>query len=232
MKVPSSTSSNGLTPTEVTYQAFQSAYDHLNSSLFSNTLPACLVTLQRHSRRTYGHFAPSRFRQNNGEDHTDEIAMNPQHFLERPVEEVLSTLAHEMIHLWQAHFGKASRSSYHNRQWADKMKEIGLHPSDSGEPGGKETGQRMSHYIIEAGPFEVASKALAADGFSIAWGEMMGQIKKRKERDPKGDDDDRSNRVKYSCSKCGANIWGKPALSVICGPCKADFKIASDPSDF
>jgi hypothetical protein len=95
--VPSSTS-NGRTPTEVTYQAFQSAYDHLNSSLFSNTLPACLVTLQRHSRRTYGHFAPAKFRQTNGDDHTDEIAMNPQHFLERPAEEVLSTLAHEMVH--------------------------------------------------------------------------------------------------------------------------------------
>jgi hypothetical protein len=29
----------------------------------------------------------------------------------------------------------------HHRQWAERMKEIGLHPSTSGEPGGKETGR-------------------------------------------------------------------------------------------
>jgi hypothetical protein len=112
------------------------------------------------------------------------------------------------------------------------MKEVGLYPSDTGEPGGKETGQRMSHYIVAAGPFDIASKALAADGFSVAWGEMAGELKKRKEREPKGEDDDRSNRVKYTCSQCSANIWGKPALSVICGICKADFKVSPDPSDF
>jgi hypothetical protein len=32
------------------------------------------------------------------------------------------------------------------------MKEIGLHPSATGEPGGKETGKHMSHYIVSGGP--------------------------------------------------------------------------------
>jgi hypothetical protein len=85
-----------LTPTKATYQAFQTAYDHFNRQLFQNRLPPCLITLGRRDRRTYGHFAPARFREIDGQRRTDEIAMNPQHFLERPMAEILSTLAHEM----------------------------------------------------------------------------------------------------------------------------------------
>jgi len=33
------------------------------------------------------------------------------------------------------------------------MESIGLMPSDTGEPGGKRTGQRMSDYPIEGGAF-------------------------------------------------------------------------------
>jgi hypothetical protein len=33
------------------------------------------------------------------------------------------------------------------------MKEIGLQPSTIGQPGGKETGQSVTHYIIPGGAF-------------------------------------------------------------------------------
>jgi predicted SprT family Zn-dependent metalloprotease len=214
-----------LTPTEATYQAFQTAYDHLNRELFRDQLPPCLITLSRRDRRTYGHFSPARFQEINGQCHTDEIAMNPQHFLERPMAEVLSTLAHEMTHLWQAHFGKPSRSSYHNKEWGKKMKEVGLYPSSTGQPDGKETGQQMSHYTIENGPFDLAASSLLSDGFRLAWGELMSRVKK-KHPDLDGEDDDRTNRVKYTCPQCSVNVWGKPNLSVFCGVCKVQFKAA------
>ena len=59
---------------------------------------------------------------------TDEIALNPAHFASRPTAGTLSTLAHEMAHLWQHHFGTPSRTGYHNKEWAAKMREIGLIP--------------------------------------------------------------------------------------------------------
>ena len=31
-------------------------------------------------------------------------------------------------------------------------------------------------------------------------------------------------RIKYTCSPCGRNIWGKRNLNVICGDCKQNFK--------
>ena len=42
-------------------------------------------------------------------------------------------------------------AALYDRQWAAKMREIGLQPSSTGEEGGKETGQSMSHYIIPDG---------------------------------------------------------------------------------
>jgi len=35
------------------------------------------------------------------------------------------------------------------------------------------------------------------------------------------------SKTKYSCSKCGSNIWGRPGLKVICGSCKKQFKASS-----
>ena len=49
------------------------------------------------------------------------------------------------------------------------MKEVGLYPSDTHEPGGKETGQRMGHYVIEGGLFAVAFAKLQATGFRLRW---------------------------------------------------------------
>ena len=67
------------------------------------------------------------------------------------------SLAHEMAHVWQQTHGTPPRRCYHDRQWAAKMKEIGLQPSTTGEPGGKETGQSVTHYIIPGGPYATAA---------------------------------------------------------------------------
>ena len=56
-----------------------------------------------------------------------------------------------MAHVWQETMGEPSRRGYHNRQWAEKMREVGLQPTSTGEPGGMETGQAVTHYIIPEG---------------------------------------------------------------------------------
>lgn len=212
-------------PTETTYQALQAAYDHFNRELFEGLLLCCLITLQRRGRRTHGYYSPERFGEIDGTDRTDEIALNPQHFLHQPMRQTLSTLVHEMVHLWQQHHGKPGRGAYHNQEWAAKMKAIGLHPSDTGAPGGKEVGQQMSHYIIEDGPFAVAFKALASDGFRLAWGELTGRLDGDEDNGgDQGNDKDRSNRIKYTCPVCDVNVWGKPQLRVICGKCEVVFQ--------
>ena len=126
-----------LTLTE--YQGFQKAYDVFNRELFGGSLPQVLVTLQRHAN-TRGYFSPERFSGRVAEAVVHELALNPDSFIGRTDEMILSTLVHEMVHVWQQTHGRPPRKSYHDREWAAKMREVGLQPSNTGEPGGKETG--------------------------------------------------------------------------------------------
>ena len=152
-----------LTPTEEAYTELQQAYDFFNIHLFAAQLLPCLITMQRRNH-SYGYFCGSRWANHTGTIR-DEIAMNPAHFVTRSIADVLSTLVHEMVHLWQHHYGKPSRSGYHNTEWADKMESVGLIPSDSGQPGGKRTGQHMTHYIHNQGRFANTCEKLRQSGF-------------------------------------------------------------------
>lgn len=154
-------------PTLAQYTALEHAFEHFNAQLFEGKLPACLLTL-RSSPRTYGYLHARRFINAQGHE-VDELALNPGFFALQSTEEVLATLVHEMVHLWQQHFGQPSRGTQHNRQWAEKMQSIGLMPSHTGLPGGRRTGQTMSDYILPNGPFHQAAQALAATGFALPW---------------------------------------------------------------
>jgi SprT-like family len=175
------TPKEAITPVE--YRAFQEAYDFFNAELFGGSLPHVLVTLQRHAKaRAY--FSPERFSgRNEAKVTAHELAMNPDSFTGRTDESILSTLAHEMAHVWQQTHGTPPRRSYHDRQWAAKMKEIGLQPSTNGEPGGKETGQSVTHYIIPGGLYAKAYAKLKAKGFSFI-GNRPRQENRRRRRRP------------------------------------------------
>ena len=140
------------------------------------------------------------------------VFRHPDGFAGNTDEEILSTLVHEQVHCWQYTHGKPSRGRYHNREWAAKMKEIGLQPSDTGKPGGRETGQRVSHYIITQGPFAVACKKLQAHGFQLHWqSATTGAHGKGKQ----------ASKTKFTCPDCGQNVWGKPGAQVRCDFCSA-----------
>jgi predicted SprT family Zn-dependent metalloprotease len=199
------------TPTEQAYTELQTAYSFFNKQLFGGQLSPCLITMQR-KNRTSGYFSGNRWADRAGAV-TDEIALNPMHFSARSVEDVLSTLAHEMAHLWQHHFGKSSRNGYHNQEWGAKMDAIGLCPSNTGQPGGKRTGQQMSHYIMEGGPFTVACKALLDKGLTITWTDRTREGQGGKPKTP-------NTRTKYTCPGCKLNAWAKPHITLSCGACQ------------
>lgn len=155
-------------PTEVTYHELQHAYEFFNARLFSGRLPPCLITLQR-EKHTYGYFSPNRFVSRNDGKLTDEIAMNPAYYGVRSIRDTLSVLVHEMTHLEQQHFGKPGRGRYHNKEWGQLMLKVGLHPSNTGKPGGKVTGDQMDHYIIEGGMFDKACDELITREFTLSW---------------------------------------------------------------
>jgi hypothetical protein len=199
-----------VTPAQ--YRAFQDAYDFFNRELFGTSLPHVLITLQRHAK-SLGYFAPDRFSGRVVETTAHELAMNPDGFTGNSDEQILSTLVHEMAHVWQQAHGKPSRRGYHNKQWAEKMKEVGLQPSDTGQPGGKETGPKMSDYIIADGPYAKAYARLQARGFKLEWQSLpFGKESRTK----------RASKTKFTCPDCSQNAWAKRDAVLICGACYED----------
>lgn len=156
-------------PTAEVYSELDVAFDFFNKELFDNKLHHCLITLQR-EKRTYGYFSKSRFVRNQDVNiFTDEIALNPGYFAIRHIEETLSTLVHEMAHMYQFYFGSPGRRGYHNREWSDLMQSIGLYPTDNGLPTGKKTGESVSHVIIECGKFDVVCQKLLEGEYRLSW---------------------------------------------------------------
>lgn len=232
-------------PTLEVYDELQTAYEHFNRELFDGSLPNCLITLQR-AKASLGFFSAQRFTNLFGEL-TDEIAMNPAYFAIRGIKDTLSTLTHEMVHLWQAHYGKPARGRYHNREWAAKMIAIGLMPSYDEKPGGKKVGEHISHYTVTGGRFERAFNRLVTETYRISCYDRFlprmasrfglsstapvpgltasstiapapGALSSMQLITP---EPKVSTRVKYSCLECGINVWGRPNLRISCDDCGA-----------
>lgn len=158
---------NTIDPTLAIYGAIQYAYDFFNQKLFNGSLPKGVITFHR-QRKVMGYASFQRWRSPNG-NKVDEIAINPEYFDDYPLIEIFQTICHEMTHLWQSHYGKPGRRGYHNKQWAGKMKEIGLMPSSTGAPGGSETGEYMMDYVILDGLFINACQELIDEGYGFPW---------------------------------------------------------------
>lgn len=99
------------------------------------------------------------------------------------------------------------------------MEAIGLMPTHTGEVGGKKTGQKMTHYIIEGGKFDVAERGFAAQkaeigyaaGFAIP---IQGNaISKELVKPPT------PSKVKFTCPNCSQRAWAKLTAHLICGDC-------------
>ena len=193
-------------PTKMTYAALQAAWRHFNKQLFADQLPPCLVTLQR-KQNALGYFAHEKFEHRTDHSTTDEIALNPQGILHRKPEQTLSTLVHEMCHLEQHHFGKPGRGRYHNKEWADMMTALGLEPTSTGKPGGKRTGDRVTHMIVAGGPFDVACQAFLAKHEGLLWGDRPVESK-----------GGGGKRSKYVCpaEDCGLAAWARPGVQIHC----------------
>jgi len=90
------------------------------------------------------------------------------------------------------------------------MKEIGLQPTTTGEPGGKEVGQSVTHYIIPGGLYAAAYWRLSATGFHLNWQSQPFSTERKKKA---------ASKTKYTCPTCATNAWAKPETALICGGC-------------
>jgi len=209
------------------------ACDYFNNALFNGKLPDCVITYTR-KKNVLGHFYPDRFERADGEL-WPELSLNPTYLALRSQRDSLSTLVHELAHVGRHYHGPLNRrggrgsNGYHDLPWAELMERIGLMPSDTGLPGGKKTGNRMTHYIIDGGPFDVACRDLLDSDFRINWHDRLVF----QSVGPNGDPDDtpappqKKDRVKFTCGECDLNAWAKPSARLVCGICGIAMPIAA-----
>jgi hypothetical protein len=124
-----------------------------------------------------------------------------------------------MAHVWQHAHGTPPKRGYHNREWATKMKSIGLQPSNTGAVGGKETGQQMTHYVVAGGLFQESYARLAATGWKL-------NLQSAAHR-PEAKGGTNNSKTKFSCG-CGQNAWGNPDLAIVCELCGDKMRTADE----
>jgi len=233
------------------FQTLDDLYAFYNVQLFGASLPECIVNLSRRPR-SRGFFVPNLWvavYEENHQDHSHEISLNPDYLLRPPID-WHSTFVHEMVHLWQHEFGKPARAYFHNREWVNKMEAIGLIPSDTGKPGGKQIGQSISHYIDPAGLFQKIFNSLDAtdlEALSLHY-LPVASLEYHKETITGADDDSQTQyssssgteqtpdadtppkksksgiRLKYTCP-CGNNVWGRSGLLIHCLECDDNYTV-------
>jgi predicted SprT family Zn-dependent metalloprotease len=198
--------------TKEQFGALQNLYDYFNRKLFAGELGPCLLNLSRKSK-SMGFYSPGRWvgKETTAETKIDEISLSPD-YLHVSVKEYCQTLVHEMCHKWQHQFGKPT-PGYHNKEFAEKMKSVGLMPSHNGQPGGKEIGKKMADYSIEGGVFEKAFSEIPEE-MLLPFIAHPDEEKKKKSK--------KKNKVKYTCPMCNANAWGKRGLLIHCGECSTE----------
>lgn len=190
-----------MNPAKQLSDSHQFAFDYFNSTLFGGTLPDCVLTLTRKAG-TNGYFYPDSWLNTKGEI-ANEIALNPE-ALDNP-REAMASLCRQMVSLWQHCYGKSKpkKWNYSNKEWANKMREIGLTPV------GEEVGYNVEYCIDEKGNFEKAFERVPTEILS-PW----------KVRPQCGSEERESKKkVKYNCPQCGLNTWGKSGLRLACEPC-------------
>jgi predicted SprT family Zn-dependent metalloprotease len=204
--MPKAKPTKSVAITRTVHAKMQAAVDYLNAHLFNGELPDAFLVFQRRAH-SGGHFAPDRYVHRDAKDnHQHEINLNPDHFVGETDEKIVSVLAREMTHLWQH---VCDKPGYHDAKWGAKMKAIGLYPSSTGAPGGKETGHQMQHYIVHGGRFAEVYSALATTGWRL---DLENAQCPGKRAEP-------NSKIKFSRPSCGQNAWGKRDLAIACIPC-------------
>lgn len=194
--------SNYQTPTAETYNGLEQAFNHFNRELFDERLPPVMFTITR-KRGAHGYFWAEQFKHREDGDTTHEIALNPD-TMGRELEEVLSTLVHEMTHLEQQEYGTPGKKGYHNEAWAQLMDRVGLEPQPR-------TGRKVSHAILPDGAFAASCASLLQRGFDLPYFTQPVMAAEKKKD---------TSKVKITCPCCGVNAWAKQGVNIMCGDCE------------
>lgn len=209
-------------------EVLEYGFEVLNGVYFDNELPPVVITIMS-SPKTYGHFTVGKVWK--AEDsHLNEINISAEH-LDRPIENVIATLQHELLHFYCQLHGIADTSQsgrYHNKNFKREAEARGLVISYAKYIGYSVTEPSpefiavLQNNEIEK-PLEinrdglVGCTGIGGNGSGDGGGEGGadgdgGRTGKRK-----------TSTRKYQCPRCGNSFRATKEINVLCLDCNEQF---------
>lgn len=191
-------------------------YRELNADKFAGALEVPIITIQS-TPRAYGHVTVGKVWRNAKDERQYELNIGAG-TLDRPIENTVSTLLHEMVHIYHLQNGiqDCSRGgTYHNGKFRDKAVSIGLVIEHDERIGWSITNpsEELINYIIEKGWSDIMIGRSDGVRVSIGTGSNSGAIPQSPEP-PKP-----SSTRKYICPSCGMSVRAIKTVRIICADC-------------
>ncbi len=206
------------TKTSRTAGYLEKMFRALNADFFQGELDEPIITIQS-TPRAYGHVTVGRTWKSK-EMQRHELNMGAE-ALERPIEAIVATMVHEMVHLYNiAHeIQDCSRGgTYHNKKFQKEAERRGLCIGCHEKYGWTitEPSEALIDYIVTKGWTEIDmnrgggwTPPPSTGGKAGAGGDEAGA-----EDTPK-----KSSTRKYACPKCGQSVRATKIVHIICGDC-------------
>lgn len=190
-------------------------FDLLNEEFFENELSRPTITIQS-TPRAYGHFSlrEDTWVSKLGGTHEINIGAGT---LSRPIEEVVSTLLHEMVHYYNYERGVQDCSrgnTYHNRKFREEAERRGLIVEHSDKYGWSHTSPSdlLLDFVLENDLSDILINRNEFSGFQMGGtGTHSGT--------PITPTAKKSSSRKYICPCCGTSIRATKKVNIGCLDC-------------
>lgn len=196
-------------------------YDKLNEDFFDGVLIRPVITIQSTSR-AYGHYTLHDAWSIKGAGYREiNIAAGT---LDRPIENVATTLVHEMTHQYNnevANVQDCSRGgTYHNKLFRIAAEAHGIHVSRSEKYGWSitEPSDRLIEWLADNGIHDIPMGRNEGAALRITGGDRTAQVSV----DVPGLTG-KSGSMRWICPGCGAIVRSTKAVNLICGDCVRSF---------
>ena len=190
-------------------------FDLLNETFFENELSRPTITIQS-TPRAYGHFSlrEDTWVSKLGGTHEINIGAGT---LSRPIEEVVSTLLHEMVHYYNYERGVQDCSrgnTYHNRKFREEAERRGLIVEHSDKYGWSHTSPSdlLLDFVLENDLSDILINRNEFSGFQMGGtGTHSGT--------PITPTAKKSSSRKYICPCCGTSVRATKKVNIGCLDC-------------
>lgn len=191
-------------------------FRELNTDYFDDQLDMPIITIQN-TPRAYGHVTAYKEWSNKHGEKQHELNIGAG-TLNRPIENVVSTMMHEMCHLWNMQNGIQDTSrggAYHNKKFKESAEARDLIIDHDPTIGFSITSpsEKLISYIIDKGWEDIA---MNRDGIGFSFG--IGGNGGNRGNAPTVTKKPTSTR-KYQCPHCKNSVRATKALNIICGDC-------------